>query len=111
MNLSGLLPLIESLPGYQRFIGDLQAARGEIKAVVLDAAKPYLLACLYRQLGLPALVITAKPERARQLYDEIPAWCGSSDSIHLFPEPDALPYERISSDPFFKVPVCSFIGR
>jgi transcription-repair coupling factor (superfamily II helicase) len=100
MNLSGLLPLIEGMPGYQRLINELQAAQGEKKVAVLDAAKPYLLACLYLRLGLPALVITSKPERARQLYDEIPVWCGSNDSICLFPEPDALPYERISSDPY-----------
>ena len=67
---------------------------------MLDAAKPFLLACLYSHLGLPMLVITSRAERARQFYDEIPAWCGSSDSTYLFPEPDALPYERIPSDAY-----------
>jgi len=100
MNLSGLLPLIQDTPGYRMLINDLQSAQVGVKVAVLDAAKPYLIACLYQQSGLPILVITARPERARQLYDEIPVWCGSSDSIHLFPEPDALPYERISSDPY-----------
>lgn len=100
MNLSGLLPLIQDMPGYQRLVNELNGARSEKKVVVLDAAKPYLLACLYRQLNLPMLVITAKPERAKQLYDEMLIWCGSNESIHLFPEPDALPYERISSDPY-----------
>jgi len=100
MNLSGLLSLIESLPGYQRFINDLQAAKGEKKAVLLDAAKPYFLASLYHRLSLPMLVITPKSERAKELYDELPVWYGSDDSIHLFPEPDALPYERISADPY-----------
>jgi len=67
---------------------------------VLDAAKPYLLAYLYRHLNLPMLVITSRAERAKQLYDEIPVWCGSIDSTYLFPEPDALPYERIPSDTY-----------
>ncbi len=100
MNLSGLLPLIEDMPGYQSLINDLQAAQSEVKAAVLDAAKPYLLACLYRRLGSPMLVITARPERARQLYDDITVWCASDAVVHLFPEPDALPYERITSDPY-----------
>jgi transcription-repair coupling factor (superfamily II helicase) len=100
MNLSGLLPLIEGMPGYQRLINELQAAQGEKKVAVLDAAKPYLLACLYHRLGSPMLVITARPERARQLYDDITVWCASDAIVHLFPEPDALPYERISSDPY-----------
>ena len=77
MNLSGLLPLIEGMPGYQRLINELQAAQGEKKVAVLDAAKPYLLACLYHRLGSPMLVITARPERARQLYDDITVWCAS----------------------------------
>ncbi len=111
MNLSGLLPLIESTPGYHRLINDLRAAKGDKKVAVLDAAKPCLLACLYRQLGLPTLVITSKPERARQLYDEIPVWCGSNDSICLFPEPDALPYERISSDPYTVRQILKVLSR
>ena len=100
MNLSGLLPLIEGMPGYQRLINDLQAAKGEKRVAVLDAAKPYLVASLYHRLSLPMLVITPKSERAKELYDELPVWYGSNDSIHLFPEPDALPYERISADPY-----------
>jgi transcription-repair coupling factor (superfamily II helicase) len=100
MNLSGLLALIQDMPGYQRLVSELKAARGERKVSVLDAAKPYLIACLYRQLNLPILMITAKPERAKQLHDEMAIWCGSTESIHLFPEPDVLPYERISSDPY-----------
>ncbi len=100
MNLSGLLPLIENMPGYRRLFKDLQAAQGEKKVAVLDAAKPYFLACLYHHLGSSMLVITARPERARQLYDDITVWCSCDARVHLFPEPDALPYERISSDPY-----------
>jgi transcription-repair coupling factor (superfamily II helicase) len=100
MNLSGLLTLMQDTPDYERLIQGLRTAKGEQEMTVLDAAKPYLLACLYSHLGLPMLVITARAERARRLYDEIPVWCGSSDSTYLFPEPDALPYERIPSDTY-----------
>ena len=100
MNLTGLLPLIEGMPGYQSLGKGLQSAQGEVKVVVLDAAKPYLLACLYHLLGSSMLVITARPEKARQLYDDMTVWCSCDDLVHLFPEPDALPYERISSDPY-----------
>jgi transcription-repair coupling factor (superfamily II helicase) len=46
------------------------------------------------------LVITPRPERARQLHEEIPYWLGGDDAVRLFPEPDSLPYERLSSAPF-----------
>ena len=62
MKLSGLLSLIQDMPGYQELVQGLQAGKGEKEMVVLDAAKPYLLACLHHDLGLPMLVLTATPE-------------------------------------------------
>lgn len=100
MSLAGLLSLIEDVPSYRKLIQELQVERGEKKAVVLDAAKPYLLACIYHDLGIPMLVITARPERARHLCEEIPVWLGSDASVKHFPEPDALPYERLLPDSF-----------
>ncbi len=98
MNLSGLLPLIEDIPSYRELVREIQAVSGERKAVVVDSARPYLIAALFQRLGLPMLVITARSERARQLYEEAPLWLGSDAPVRLFPEPDALPYERLSSD-------------
>ncbi len=59
MNLSGLLPLIEDIPSYRRLVQDMQAAGGERKLVVVDSARPYLVAAIFQRLGLPMLVITA----------------------------------------------------
>ena len=98
MNLSGLLTAIEGAPALAKLASDLEAGRGERRVVVLDAARPAVIASLYRHLGVPALVITASPERARQLHDEIPAWLGNDGAVELFPEPDALPYERLATD-------------
>ena len=100
LNLSGLLALVEDMPSYRKLIRGLQEVKGENRAVVLDSAKPYLLACLYRYLGFPMLVITDRSERARQLYDEIPIWLGNGAQVRLFPEHDSLPYERLSSDSY-----------
>lgn len=100
MNLSGLLSLIDDMPSYRKLVQELRAVRGERRVVVVDAAKPCLIAALFRQFGLPMLIITARSERARQLHEEIPLWLGSNALIKLFPEPDALPYERLSSDSY-----------
>ncbi|MGB2885063.1 MAG: hypothetical protein WBC47_05680, partial [Dehalococcoidia bacterium] len=77
MNLSGLLSLIDDMPSYRKLVQELQAVRGGRRVVVVDAARPYLITALFRQLGLPMLVITARSERARQLHEEIPLWFGS----------------------------------
>ncbi|MGD9118037.1 MAG: transcription-repair coupling factor [Dehalococcoidia bacterium] len=96
MNLSKLLHLIEDTPQYRRLVDELKEADGETKAVVLEAAKPYLIAALFKSLGKPMVVVSAQPENCQKLYEQIAAWATSS--VLKFPEPDALPYERLSAD-------------
>ena len=97
LNLSQLLHLIEQMPAYRQLADELKQQKGTAKALVLEAAKPYLIAALYQSLQLPMVVVTAQPEKCRKLYEQLSTW---SDSRHvkLFPEPDALPYEHIASD-------------
>ncbi len=94
--LTGVLNLIEEMPPYRRLLKDLERPDGA-RALVLEAAKPYFIAALYRDLRRPVLVVTAQPENARKLYEQISVWC-ASERVRLFPEPEALPYERIVSD-------------
>jgi len=97
MNLTCLLPLINEIAGYPQLLAALRKGRVQ-RLVVLDAAKPYLLASLYQELGLPLLVMVTQPEAAKQLQDQLTAWLGDTPT-QLFPEADALPYERLASDP------------
>ena len=97
MNLNQLLSLIEEMPAYVRLVDRLEQRDSSVSAVVLDAAKPYLIAALYQRWRLPLLVITAQPGNAKKLYEQLLAWCASAPVL-LFPEPDALPYQRIASD-------------
>jgi len=96
MDLTKLLNLIAETPAYQRLLDELRdnASTG---VIILDAAKPYLIAALYQSLRLPMMVVTAQPEKSRRLYEQLLAWSNSSQ-IKLLPEPDALPYERIAAD-------------
>jgi len=91
------LRLVDEVPAYRRLVGELREPDGDRMVAVLDAAKPYLVAALYRSLRLPMLVVTAQPENSKQLYEQLSTWCGS-ERIKLFPEPDVLPYERVASD-------------
>jgi transcription-repair coupling factor (superfamily II helicase) len=97
MDLSKLLHLIEDMPEYRQLAAELKEADGETKAVILEAAKPYLIAALYQSLGRPLVVVSDQPEKCRKLYEQIATW-SSFGGLKLFPEPDALPYERIASD-------------
>jgi transcription-repair coupling factor (superfamily II helicase) len=95
MNLAKLLYLIEDMPEYRRLLAELKEQNGETKLVALEAAKPYLIAALYQPLGRPMVVVSAQPENCQKLYEQISSW---GSGAKLFPEPDALPYERISAD-------------
>jgi len=68
--------------------------------VVADAARPYVLVGLYRELRRPMLVIVARADVARYLRDELSMWLGQDAPLYLFPELDALPYERLPSTPY-----------
>jgi transcription-repair coupling factor (superfamily II helicase) len=93
MNLSCLLSLLREVPAYRQLMGELSTAKGEHKAIILDAAKPYLIAALYEELNLPLMVVTSQPETARKLHEQLRAWCSPSAELHRLPELDFLPYE------------------
>ena len=95
-DLSRLLGLVEELPEYGNILRDLEAGNNG-NAVVLDAARPYLIAALYEILRIPVLVVTARPENAKRFYEQLTGW-SRSNKIRLFPEPDTLPYERLATD-------------
>ena len=97
LDLTQLLSLIEEMPAYRQLIDELERKNGNTRVAVLDAAKPYLIAALYQSRHRPMLVVTAQPENSKKLYEQLLVWC-ASNQVKLFPEPDALPYERIASD-------------
>jgi transcription-repair coupling factor (superfamily II helicase) len=93
MNLSLLLSLLKEMPAYRQLVGELSTVKGEHGAIILDTAKPYLIAALYEELNLPLMVVTGQPEGARKLYEQLRAWCSPSAEVHRLPELDFLPYD------------------
>jgi transcription-repair coupling factor (superfamily II helicase) len=102
VNLSGLLPLLQQVPAYQQLVDSLREGPpggmpdlGRTPGLgIISPARPYLLAALYRQLGRPIVLLTARAERVSYWTEQLNVWTGS-DAIQPFPEPDALPYERV----------------
>jgi len=68
-----------------------------INLSIPEAAKPFVIASLSRYLNRPITVITAQPENSKKLFEQISLW-DNSRITSLFPEPDALPYQKITSD-------------
>jgi transcription-repair coupling factor (superfamily II helicase) len=95
-SLNKLLQLIESMPIWNNLLGEIK--RRDSKTIVaLNAARPYLVAALYEKLHVPILLVTAQPENARKLQEQLSSWCKGRKS-YLFPESDVLPYERLTTD-------------
>ncbi|MFC1954709.1 transcription-repair coupling factor [Chloroflexota bacterium] len=99
MDFSKLLQLIEEMPTYRQLNEESEQNDGNTRVSVPETAKPYLLASLRQRLPVSILLITAHPENSRKLYEQLLTWCPSAE-VKLFPEPDALLYERVDSDPF-----------
>jgi transcription-repair coupling factor (superfamily II helicase) len=103
VNLSGLLPFVRQATAYQRLaralqvgqLGDLFPAGDPSRGLgVITPARPYLAAALHQQLNLPLVILTTRAERVSQWAEQLRVWTGSNQ-IYAFPEPDALPYERV----------------
>ncbi|MBI2866598.1 MAG: transcription-repair coupling factor, partial [Chloroflexi bacterium] len=104
MNLAGLLPLLWYLPEYGQLVQELRhrasrgANAGPCQVQVPPVAWSHVLAGFYRDLGLSLVVLTSGAEEAKDLRDQLEAWCPPGTPVYLFPEPDALPYERLPWD-------------
>lgn len=97
LDLTQLLPLIEEMPAYRQLVAELEKKGNSSRVAVLDAAKPYLIASLYHHWRQPVLVVTAQPENSKKLYEQLLTW-SAKRRVMLFPEPDALPSETVTSD-------------
>ncbi|MBI4331416.1 MAG: transcription-repair coupling factor [Chloroflexi bacterium] len=96
MDLSKLLDIIEKQPEFQKLAGLVeQNGAGYVSSI--PVTWPLLAAALRKVSGRPALVITARSEDARRFYEQLAPWCPGVTLLH-FPEPDALPYERLTPD-------------
>jgi transcription-repair coupling factor (superfamily II helicase) len=95
LKIDKLIELAREMPAYRHLLDKL--SKDSTGARIIEGARPYLLACLYRDLKRPMLVITAQPEKSHRLGEQVAAWCDTLNILQL-PEPDGLPYTHITPD-------------
>ena len=104
MGLTGILDLLGESAAFQSTVGAMRDADGTPMPLSLtapDAARGFLLAGLCRGLRRPMLVVTAKPEDADRISDELATVLGEdrdAPAVLRMPESEALPYERLAED-------------
>ncbi|HYY87606.1 MAG TPA: transcription-repair coupling factor, partial [Chloroflexota bacterium] len=93
MRLQRLLPLLQAHPSLERVLA------GETTLLsAITPARPYAVAALHAAVGRPMLVVVPRPSEARAYANELTAWARDPDDVLLFPETDALPYDRLPND-------------
>ena len=124
MALSGLLDLLERHPDYQRYLtlaaqrsraavaanpranangrgaGGGTAADGEEAGAIKlrPGARPAFIASLWRRQAGPLVVLSPRPDDARRLHSQLLDYLGETAPAYLLPEPEVLPFERLSVD-------------
>src|SRR5438552_17097117 len=100
MDLSALLPVIDGAVDLDRLRSRMSTTRSLLLGVSAGA-RAAVLAALSRDVAVPMLIIVPRPQHADALVDELRAWLGGADAdrVLLYPERDALPYERLQPDP------------
>jgi transcription-repair coupling factor (superfamily II helicase) len=107
MDLSHLLEPVSKALGAEK------AEHGRpMRLGVADAAKPAVIAAYARDAAGPVLVIVPRALQARDLVEELAPWLGEdAGRLRLYPERDALPYERATEDPWEVRQRLDAIGR
>ena len=98
MTLKGVLELLDRHPGHRGNVDSCGTPRGESGVTVRQGARAAFLASLWRRQQGPILVVTPRPDDARRLHDQLLTYLGEDQPIHLLPEPEVLPFERLAVD-------------
>ena len=68
--------------------------------MVRQGGRPGYIGALWRRQMGPLLVITPRSEDARRLHDQLLTYLGDDEPVHLLPEPEVLPFERLAVDAY-----------
>ena len=97
--LSGLISLLADRPELRRLREQLaQGAAAPVLTGVTEAAKPYVVAALVACLGRPVMYVVRDGAAAAPAAEALRALLGRETQVYVYPDRDALPYERLMPD-------------
>ena len=98
MTLKGVLELLDRHPVHRGNVDSFGKPGADSGVTVRQGARAAFLASLWcRQQGT-ILVVTPRPDDARRLHDQLLTYLGEDQPVHLLPEPEVLPFERLAVD-------------
>ena len=109
MSLHGVLEILERHPAFapegaldgrnlETRLDDSGESGLSRSVTIRQGARPAFVASLSLRQPGPLLVITPRPDDARRLYDQLLTFLGEDAEVHLLPEPEVLPFERLAVD-------------
>ncbi len=98
MALAGLLSVLGAQPWLQRHLRNVRLPNARATLTIHPDHQPLYLAALWRAQQRPVVVIAPRLEDARRHHDQILAYLGDDAPVFLLPEPEVLPFERLSVD-------------
>ncbi len=102
MNLSFLTRLAVEAEQSGRLVRQLRQQPGELTVAALPAARPFLVAAMHRDLGLPTLVVVPTHQEARVFHEQLLVWCDSQSRVLLLPGGGPASPARGGQDPFLR---------
>ena len=98
MALTGLLSLFAAQPRMRRHLRNL-ARPGMAGTLAIDGDhQAVYVGALWQLQQRPVVVIAPRLEDARRLHDQLVEYLGEEAPVHLLPEPEVLPFERLAVD-------------
>ena len=100
MTLNGVLELLDRHPEHRGNVDLCPDASGAVASAVTvrQGARAAFLASLWRRQRGPILVVPPRSDDARRLHDQLLTYLGEDQPVHLLPEPEVLPFERLAVD-------------
>lgn len=100
--LKPIIDRIEADRAFSRLVGWL-ADPDRFGLLEVELIRPARAAVVGRLLGRrpgPVVLLTASPETAKQLAEQVRLWADPGLEVAVLPEPDGLPYQRVTAEPF-----------